>query len=67
MKMKARNKILLLALCMAALIAVSVLGTMAYLTSTDKVINTFTVGKVDIKLDEAKVAMFRIFCKCPVP
>lgn len=55
MKMKARNKILLLALCMAALIAVSVLGTMAYLTSTDKVINTFTVGKVDIKLDEAKV------------
>lgn len=55
MKMKARNKILLLALCMAALIAVSVIGTMAYLTSTDKVINTFTVGKVDITLDEAKV------------
>ena len=55
MRMKARNKILLLALCMAALIAVSVIGTMAYLTSTDKVINTFTVGKVDIKLDEAKV------------
>ena len=53
--MKARNKILLLALCMAALIAVSVLGTMAYLTSTDTVTNTFTVGKVDIKLDEAKV------------
>ena len=55
MKMKARNKILLLALCMAALIAVSVLGTMAYLTSTDTVTNTFTVGKVAIKLDEAKV------------
>ena len=55
MKMKARNKILLLALCMVALIAVSVLGTMAYLTSTDKVTNTFTVGKVAIKLDEAKV------------
>lgn len=55
MKMKARNKIMLLALCMAALIAVSVLGTMAYLTSTDKVTNTFTVGKVAIKLDEAKV------------
>lgn len=53
--MKARNKIMLLALCMAALIAVSVLGTMAYLTSTDKVTNTFTVGKVAIKLDEAKV------------
>ena len=53
--MKARNKILLLALCMAALIAVSVIGTMAYLTSTDTVTNTFTVGKVAIKLDEAKV------------
>lgn len=53
--MKARNKILLLALCMAALIAVSVLGTMAYLTSTDKVTNTFTVGQVKITLDEAKV------------
>ena len=56
MKMKARNKILLLALCMAALIAVSVIGTMAYLTSTDTVTNTFTVGKVAIKLDEAKVS-----------
>lgn len=53
--MKARNKIMLLALCMAALIAVSVLGTMAYLTSTDTVTNTFTVGKVAITLDEAKV------------
>lgn len=55
MKMKARNKILLLALCMAALIAVSVIGTMAYLTSTKTVTNTFTVGKVAIKLDETKV------------
>lgn len=53
--MKARNKILLLALCMAALIAVSVLGTMAYLTSTKTVTNTFTVGKVEITLDETKV------------
>ena len=56
MKMKTRNKIMLLALCMAALIAVSVLGTMAYLTSTDTVTNTFTVGKVAITLDEAKVS-----------
>ena len=53
--MKTRNKIMLLALCMAALIAVSVLGTMAYLTSTDTVTNTFTVGKVAITLDERKV------------
>lgn len=55
MKMKTRNKIMLLALCMVALIAVSVLGTMAYLTSTAEVTNTFTVGNVNIKLDEAKV------------
>ena len=53
--MKTRNKIMLLALCMVALIAVSVLGTMAYLTSTSEVTNTFTVGNVNIKLDEAKV------------
>lgn len=55
MKMKARNKILLLALCMAALIAVSVIGTMAYLTSTAEVTNTFTVGNVNITMTEAKV------------
>lgn len=35
--------------------AVSVLGTLAYLTSADQVKNTFTVGKVAITLDEAKV------------
>lgn len=35
--------------------AVSVLGTLAYLTSQDQVMNTFTVGKVAIKLDEMKV------------
>ena len=53
--MKTKNKVVLLALCMVALIAVSVLGTMAYLTSTDTVTNTFTVGNVSIKLDEKKV------------
>lgn len=36
------------------LVAASVLGTMAYLTSTDTVTNTFTVGSVAIKLDEAQ-------------
>lgn len=35
--------------------AVSVLGTLAYLTSTASVKNTFTVGHVAITLDEAKV------------
>ena len=53
--MKKTSKALLLALCAVLLVAASVMGTMAYLTSTDKVENTFTVGKVAIKLDEAKV------------
>lgn len=52
--MKKTSKALLLMLCAVLLVAASVLGTMAYLTSTDKVVNTFTVGKVQIKLDEAK-------------
>lgn len=53
--MKKTSKALLLALCAVLLVAASVMGTMAYLTSTDKVENTFTVGKVAITLDEAKV------------
>lgn len=52
--MKTKSKALLLTLCAVLLVAASVLGTMAYLTSTDTVTNTFTVGKVEIKLDEAK-------------
>lgn len=55
--MKTRSKALLLTLCAVLLVAASVLGTMAYLTSQDEVTNTFTVGKVSIKLDEAKVTM----------
>ena len=42
-------------LCAVLLVTASVLGTMAYLTSRDEVVNTFTVGKVAITLDEAKV------------
>lgn len=53
--MKTKSKALLLTLCAVLLVAASVLGTMAYLTSTDTVENTFTVGNVQIKLDEAKV------------
>ena len=53
--MKTKSKALLLTLCAVLLVTASVLGTMAYLTSTDKVENTFTVGNVKITLDEAKV------------
>lgn len=53
--MKTKSKALLLSLCAALLVAASVLGTMAYLTSTDSVENTFTVGSVTITLDELDV------------
>ena len=50
--MKTKSKALLLTLCAVLLVTASVLGTMAYLTSTDEVQNTFTVGQVQITLDE---------------
>lgn len=53
--MKKAKKILLLVLCAALLVSASVMGTLAYLTSTAKVTNTFTVGSVNITMDEAKV------------
>lgn len=53
--MKTRSKALLLTLCAVLLVTASVLGTMAFLTSTASVKNTFTVGSVKITLDEAKV------------
>lgn len=52
--MKTKSKALILTLCAVLLVAASMLGTMAYLTSTDEVENTFTVGQVKIKLDEAQ-------------
>lgn len=53
--MKTARKALLIALCCVLLVAASVLGTLAYLTDSEAVTNTFTVGKVDITLDEAPV------------
>lgn len=52
--MKKKKKVVLTLLCAALLVFASVMGTMAYLTSTDTATNTFTVGNVSIKLDEAK-------------
>lgn len=50
-----QTKVLLTLACAILLVAASVMGTMAYLTSTDKVENSFTVGDaVAITLDEAK-------------
>ena len=52
--MKAR-KILVSLAALALVAAISIGGTLAYLTSKDTVTNTFTVGNVSITLDEAKV------------
>ena len=49
------KKSIALVMMAVLLVAASVMGTLAYLTSTDAVENTFTVGKVAITLDEAKV------------
>lgn len=54
--MKTSMKALTLVLCAVLLVCASVMGTLAYLKSTTDVVkNTFTVGKVAIKLDEAPV------------
>lgn len=53
--MKKTSKALLLSLCAVLLVTASVLGTMAYLTSQNQVVNTFTVGNVAITLDEKDV------------
>ena len=48
-----RSLILILTIILA--LGASTLSTLAYLTSEDAVVNTLTVGKVKIVLDEAKV------------
>lgn len=53
--MKTTTKALLLILCAIALVAASVLGTLAYLSDRETVTNTFTVGNVDITVDEEEV------------
>lgn len=56
MKMNKKLRRILLTVCSAALlVCVTVGATVAYLTSTETVTNTFTVGKVDITLDEAAI------------
>lgn len=50
-----RSKPLVIVLCTVLLVAATILGTVAYLTDTSEVVNTFTMGQVDIRLDEAVV------------
>lgn len=53
--MKTKAKGLVIALCALLLVVGTVMGTLAYLTDRHEVVNTFTVGDVDIKVDEAPV------------
>lgn len=53
--MKTKTKALVLALSAVLLVATTVFATVAFLTSTDSVVNTFSVGQVGITLDEAPV------------
>ena len=53
--MRTRSKALLLLMCVVALVVCSIIGTIAYLTDTDAVTNTFSIGQVHLSLDEAKV------------
>lgn len=53
--MKSRAKVLILVLCAVLLVTGTVMGTLAYLTDRQEVVNTFTVGDVEIKVDETDV------------
>ena len=56
--MKKAKKILALLLCAVLLVGASIAGTMAYLTSQATVTNTFSVGSVNITMDEASVDVY---------
>ncbi|MBP3600504.1 MAG: hypothetical protein J6J30_05415 [Clostridia bacterium] len=49
------SKPLVLALCAVLLVTAVIFGTVAYLKDSAEVVNTFTMGNVHLKLDEAVV------------
>ena len=52
---RASNKTLILAICIVGMMCITTFSTLAYLTDIDSVINTFTVGKIEITVDETDV------------
>lgn len=52
---RSKKKSLVMVICAAVLLVGSLGATLAYLTDTASVTNTFTVGNVDIKIDETLV------------
>lgn len=62
-----KKKLLIMSVAMVLVCAFAVGMTIAYLTSTDEVVNTFTVGNVRIKLDEADVDEYGVPQGSPAP
>ena len=62
-----KKKLLIMSVAMVLVCAFAVGMTIAYLTSTDEVVNTFTVGNVQIKLDEADVDEYGVPQGSPAP
>ena len=62
-----KKKLLIMSVAMVLVCAFAVGMTIAYLTSTDSVVNTFTVGNVQIKLDEAEVDQYGVPQGSPAP
>ena len=62
-----KKKLLIMSVAMVLVCAFAVGMTIAYLTSTDEVVNTFTVGNVQIELDEAKVDAYGEPVGSPAP
>ncbi|MDY6088684.1 MAG: SipW-dependent-type signal peptide-containing protein [Eubacteriales bacterium] len=62
-----KKKLLIMSVAMVLVCAFAVGMTIAYLTSTDEVVNTFTVGNVRIKLDEAEVDQYGVPQGSPAP
>lgn len=56
--MNSKRKALIMVLCAVLLVSTTMVATIAYLKSEDTVNNTFTVGNVQIKLDEADVDLY---------
>lgn len=62
-----KKKLLIMSVAMVLVCAFAVGMTIAYLTSTDEVVNTFTVGNVQIQLDEADVDEYGVPQGSPAP
>ena len=50
-----RIKTLILSLCLVMVVLTAAAGTIAYLTDTSSVTNTFTVGNIDMDVNESEV------------